>query len=193
MRSLSPEYLLAGEFPPDLTEDEFVDAFEYCAEIVRGYDTHPNVEMPNLNTMIARNNYSGMVSDCLTWAFDARSSYRHNSHQRYPDLVGPRVGMEIKVSTDPAKGGESHNGHEGWYLIASYAFVPHFVWTCIRAANLDRSDWNRNGSRLKENGSQRTENYTTNATGTAKLRGNLLYRDSVRVPHIPRSRVREAA
>ena len=75
-----------------------------------------------LTHYIQANNFSGVVSNMLTDAIDQVSPYKHNHDQRYPDLKNPSngVGLEMKAANHPGKGGESHNGHGGWHLIACF-------------------------------------------------------------------------
>src|SRR2546429_2502346 len=76
---------------------------------------------------IQGNNFSGLVSNMLCDAFHDHSPYKHNSHQAYPDLInasakegGKAVGLEVKSTIQIGKGGESHNGHSGWHLVACF-------------------------------------------------------------------------
>ena len=77
---------------------------------------------------IQGNNFSGLVSNILCDAIHENSPYKHNSDQAYPEMVNPKVsakgrlvGLEVKSTIQIGKGGESHNGHSGWHLVACFA------------------------------------------------------------------------
>lgn len=144
-----------------------------------------------LQRFIQGNNFSGLVSNILCDALDASSPYKHNSHQKHPDLVNPKAnrgrgeGLEIKSTIRVGKGGESHNGHGGWHLVACYrsdeAGQVHFLHLMCAPLNDHRSqspDWKYVGSRVNtDTGSQRTETYVTTPAGTTKLRDGSVYID----------------
>ena len=76
---------------------------------------------------IQGNNFSGLVSNIFCDSLHDHSAYKHNSHQAYPDLVNAHVieegkpaGLEVKSTIQAGKGGESHNGHSGWHMVACY-------------------------------------------------------------------------
>ena len=79
-----------------------------------------------LRDFIQGNNFSGLVSNIFSDAMDANSPYKHNHDQRYPDLInkaannGYGLGLEVKATINVGKGGESHNGHSGWYTVVCY-------------------------------------------------------------------------
>lgn len=145
-----------------------------------------------LQSYIQRNNFSGLVSNILCDALAQFTKFRHNSHQAYPDLIthSPKmkkdVGLEVKSTINIGKGGESHNGHSGWHLVACFQsedttgnirFV-HIMLACLNAHNSENPDWKYLGSRVNlETGSRRTETYTTNLQGTTKLRDGSVYLD----------------
>jgi hypothetical protein len=97
------------------------------------------------------------------------------------------VGLEVKTTIRPGKGGESHNGHSGWHLIACFQldkdsgdirFIHIMFADLIGHGNPD-ADWKYLGSQVnKETGSQRTETYITNGKGIAKLRHGSIYLDT---------------
>ena len=142
---------------------------------------------------IQGNNFSGLVSNILCDALDEHSPYKHNSDQAYPDLINPQVpktrmpvGLEIKSTIQIGKGGESHNGHSGWHLVACYRIdreTCHIKFVHIMCAVLNghahpKPDWTYVGSRVNTiTGSRRTETYNTNLTGTTKLRDGSVYLD----------------
>ncbi len=143
------------------------------------------------------NNYSGLVSNILTDAFDEHSSYKHNSHQAYPDLLGPRLdgqqtGLEVKSTIQVGKGGESHNGHAGWHLIACFKIEPnsgnirfiHLMFAVLNGHQHSKPDWTYVGSKVNAaTGSRRTETYTTTLAGTTKLRDGTVMIDPTAVDY----------
>jgi len=149
-----------------------------------------------LQSYIQGNNFSGLVSNLLCDSLTQCTSLNHNSHQTYPDLVGvdPKtkktVGLEVKSTINIGKGGESHNGHSGWHLIACYQMndktgnilFVHVMVACLNAHNDKNPDWNYLGSKVNpETGSRRTETYTTNLSGTTKLRDGSIYLDPAHI------------
>jgi transcriptional regulator with XRE-family HTH domain len=142
---------------------------------------------------IQGNNFSGLVSNLLCDAFDEHTSYKHNSHQAYPDLIHPKmsergkpIGLEIKSTIQIGKGGESHNGHSGWHIVACYRIdraTCHIKFIHVMIAILNghthpQPDWTYVGSKVNAiTGSRRTETYNTNLTGTTKLRDGSVYLD----------------
>lgn len=142
---------------------------------------------------IQGNNFSGLVSNILCDAIHAHSSYKHNSHQAYPDLINPNakhggkpVGLEVKSTIRVGKGGESHNGHSGWHMIACYRIdraTCHIKFVHIMCAVLNshthaQPDWKYVGSKVNATtGSRRTETYNTNLAGRTKLRDGSIYLD----------------
>ena len=143
---------------------------------------------------IQSNNYSGIVSNILTDALGEVSSFEKHHDREHPDLKNEDgVGLEIKAANRAGKGGESHNGHGGWHLVAGFhtneeTGVIRFVH--IQIAPLERyredadepQDWTYYGSsRDEETGAQRTETYSTTLRGTSKLRDGSVYLDTDRV------------
>ena len=142
---------------------------------------------------IQGNNFSGLVSNVLCDALHDQSPYKHNSHQAYPDLINPQmtverkpVGLEIKSTIQVGKGGESHNGHSGWHMVACYRIdreTCHIKFVHIMCAVLNghthpQPDWTYVGSKVNAvTGSRRTETYNTNLIGTTKLRDGSIYLD----------------
>ena len=142
---------------------------------------------------IQGNNFSGLVSNVLCGALHEHSPYKHNSDQAYPDLINPSVkaggnpaGLEVKSTVQIGKGGESHNGHSGWHLIACFQIehasslirFAHVMLAVLNGHTHPESDWVYVGS--KENattGSRRTETYNTTLAGTTKLRDGSVYLD----------------
>ncbi len=146
---------------------------------------------------IQGNNFSGLVSNLFCDAMHDHSPYKHNSHQAYPDLINSQVvergkpaGLEVKSTIQVGKGGESHNGHAGWHLVACYRIdreTCHIKFAHIMCAILNghaspQPDWTYVGSRVNAlTGSRRTETYNTNLIGTTKLRDGSIYLDPTMV------------
>jgi transcriptional regulator with XRE-family HTH domain len=149
----------------------------------------------NLQALIQGNNFSGLVSNIFTNAMDECSPYKHNHDQKYPDLIykegnsGAGVGLEVKTTINIGKGGESHNGHSGWHVIACYNFLDsgdikfvHIMFADLIGHQSEDSDWKYVGSKVNiETGSRRTETYNTTLTGTTKLRDGSVYLDRSKV------------
>jgi transcriptional regulator with XRE-family HTH domain len=147
-----------------------------------------------LSAFIQGNSFSGIVSNILCDSFSRLTPYQHNHDQRYPDLVfagQPKVvGLEVKTTVRPGKGGESHNGHSGWHLVACFEtnhdtgdirFV-HAMFAELIGHGKPNADWKYVGSRVNtQTGSRRTETYNTTPVGTAKLRHGTVYLDTSRV------------
>lgn len=146
-----------------------------------------------LTRYIQANNFSGIVSNILCDSLHRCSPYQHHSGQKYPDLMcrdecGNEVGgVEVKATTTEGKGGESHNGHSGWHLVAHFVKADatgEIMFRHVMIAELTghlhaAPDWKRLGSRVNPaTGSQRTETYVTTPAGTAKLRHGSVYLDT---------------
>lgn len=142
---------------------------------------------------IQGNNFSGLISNILCDAINEHSPYKHNSHQAYPDLINVKVlengkpaGLEIKSTIQIGKGGESHNGHSGWHLVACYhidretchiRFI-HIMCAILNGHTQPQPDWTYVGSKVNAvTGSRRTETYNTTLIGTTKLRDGSVYLD----------------
>ena len=148
-----------------------------------------------LQSLIQGNNFSGLVSNIFSNAMDENSPYKHNHDQKYPDLIcnkgndGAGVGLEVKTTINIGKGGESHNGHSGWHIIACYNFVEngdikfvHLMFAKLNGHQHPNPDWGYVGSKVNsDTGSRRTETYVTTLTGTTKLRDGSVYIDSSKV------------
>ena len=146
---------------------------------------------------IQGNNFSGLVSNAFCDALHDNSPYKHNSHQAYPDLInssvkesGKPVGLEVKSTIQIGKGGESHNGHSGWHLIACFRFEEqtgnirfiHLMFAVLNGHNHPEADWTYVGSKVNATtGSRRTETYNTTLAGTTKLRDGSVFLDSTAV------------
>jgi len=142
---------------------------------------------------IQGNNFSGLVSNVFCDAINDHSPYKHNSHQAYPDLINPAAkkggkpsGLEVKSTIQIGKGGESHNGHSGWHLIACFRIEPqsgnirfiHLMFAVLNGHNQTEPDWTYVGSKVNTTtGSRRTETYNTTLAGTTKLRDGSVFLD----------------
>jgi transcriptional regulator with XRE-family HTH domain len=158
-----------------------------------------------LQNLIQGNNFSGLVSNIFSNCMDKCSPYKHNHDQRYPDLVykagnnGKGEGLEVKLTLNIGKGGESHNGHSGWHVIACYNFLDHgdiefvhLMFAILKGHQDPDADWSYVGSKVNAaTGSRRTETYTTNLKGTTKLRDGSIFlnTDVVRFSRWRRSHV----
>lgn len=148
-----------------------------------------------LQNLIQANNFSGLVSNVLSNSFDKCSPFKHNHDQRYPDLIsggansGVGEGLEIKTTINVGKGGESHNGHGGWHVVACYNFAGdgdiqfvHVMFARLNGHQHAASDWKYTGSKPNvTTGSRRTETYSTNLLGTTKLRDGSAYLDAEKI------------
>ena len=148
-----------------------------------------------LQSLIQGNNFSGLISNIFGNAMNECSLYKHNHGQKYPDLIyaagnnGAGVGLEIKATINIGKGGESHNGHSGWHVVACYNFLEsgdikfiHIMFARLNGHQHKSSDWSYVGSKVNsETGSRRTETYTTNLRGTTKLRDGSIFLDRDKV------------
>lgn len=144
-----------------------------------------------LGRYIQANNFSGIVSNLLCDSLSNSSPYKHHSAQKFPDLIcsdasGKTLGgLEVKATTREGEGGESHNGHSGWHLVAHFvvdASTGGILFQHLMIAELNghqhstSPDWERLGSKVNPTtGSQRTETYVTTPSGTAKLRHGSVY------------------
>ena len=142
---------------------------------------------------IQGNNFSGLVSNIFCDALHVHSAYKHNSHQAYPDLVNAHVmeegkpaGLEVKSTIQVGKGGESHNGHSGWHVVACYRIdreschikFVHIMCAVLNGHTHSQPDWTYVGSKVNATtGSRRTETYNTTLVGTTKLRDGSVYLD----------------
>ena len=182
--------------PDELTFEHLEATLNHTQEIIHRINKNMQSESGcTLQSLIQGNNFSGLVSNILSNSFDTCTHYKHNHHQRYPDLVNPYAnrgtgeGLEIKTTINIGKGGESHNGHDGWHVVACYNFVENgdiqFVHVMFAKLNNHRHelpDWKYVGSTLNaDTGSRRTETFTTTPAGTAKLRDGSAYLDPSKV------------
>jgi transcriptional regulator with XRE-family HTH domain len=176
--------------PEGLTANHIQDAANLTQSIVHRMNRNMIGEtgVP-LQALIQGNNFSGLVSNIFSNCMDRCSPYKHNHDQRYPDLInkqadtGRGTGLEVKLTVNVGKGGESHNGHSGWHVIACYNFLGngdiafvHIMFAVLNGHQSTNPDWSYLGSRVNaDTGSRRTETYTTNGFGTTKLRDGSIF------------------
>lgn len=176
--------------PPGLAISHIRDAANLTQSIIHrmNHNLFEEVGQP-LQSLIQGNNFSGLVSNIFSNAMDQCSPYKHNHDQKYPDLIcnieaaGKKIGLEVKLTVNVGKGGESHNGHSGWHVIACYNFLEngdiafvHLMFGVLNGHQSADPDWSYVGSKVNtETGSRRTETYTTNGFGTTKLRDGSVF------------------
>jgi transcriptional regulator with XRE-family HTH domain len=182
--------------PEGLTVSHIEAAANLTQSIIHRINRNMTLEVgQTLQSLIQGNNLSGLVSNIFSNAMDEYSPYKHNHDQRYPDLIfqngngGAGVGLEVKTTINIGKGGESHNGHSGWHVIACYNFLEngdiqfvHIMFARLNGHQDQNPDWSYVGSKVNsDTGSRRTETYVTTLTGTTKLRDGSAYMDSNKV------------
>lgn len=183
---LNPKHFRNVPLPRGLVANHIELACNQTSAIIHRINQNLIAEVNKpLQDYIQGNNFSGLVSNILSDALNDHSPYKHNHAQRYPDLMNKadNVGLEVKATINIGKGGESHNGHSGWHLIACFEGQQngdinflHLMFADLIGHNSLNSDWKYLKSVVnEETGSQRTETYSTNAKGTTKLRHGSLY------------------
>ena len=193
--TVKPKFFIReAMLPPRLTIPQIESSLNETHKVVRLINTTlGRVSGRPLSAFIQGNNFSGIVSNILCDSFSRLTPYKHNHDQRYPDLVckvgGGRVlaGLEVKNTVRPGKGGESHNGHSGWHLVACFLLdeesgdirFVHAMFADLIGHDKPDADWKYVGSKVnKDTGSQRTETYVTTGVGTARLRHGSVYLDT---------------
>lgn len=182
------------ELPPRLSINGLESALNETHRLLRLISTTlRRASGRPLSQYIQRNNFSGIVSNVLCDSFSRLTPFKHNHDQRYPDLIcsgasgTSPIGLEVKSTIRPGKGGESHNGHSGWHVIACYSLdedsgdirFVHVMFAELIAHDKRNADWKYSKSKVnKKTGSQRTETYATTPRGTAKLRHGTAYLDT---------------
>ena len=178
---LSRAYLRDVPLPEDLTKEQILEALESTQDFFRRIRTSSGII---LSEIIQANNFSGVVSNVFTKKLNDVSPYKSYHDQRYPDLMHEtrNIGLEVKASNKPLKGGEGHNGHSGWHIVVCYQILDngdiefvHVEIADLVGYELPNADWKYQGSKRNENNSQRTETYITTNVGTAKLRDGSVY------------------
>jgi transcriptional regulator with XRE-family HTH domain len=192
---VDPQFFIGQALlPPRLSIAHIEAALNDTHKVVRLINTTlRHVSSRPLSAYIQGNNFSGIVSNILCDSFSRLTPYKHNHDQRYPDLVCKSkdkkfiAGLEVKSTIRPGKGGESHNGHSGWHVVACFSLdkdsgdiqFVHVMFADLIGHDKPGADWKYVGSKVNEvTGSQRTETYITTATGTAKLRHGTVYLNS---------------
>lgn len=195
---IKPEYFRDQvPLPKPLTVEHLAAAMDETQRVIFLVNTAlTSIGARPLPAYVQGNNFSGLVSNVLCDSFSQLTPFKHNSHQAYPDLIATdpktkeQVGLEIKTTIQIGKGGESHNGHSGWHLIACFQveaetgnikFV-HVMFAVLNGHQSEESDWNYVGSKVNaETGSRRTETYNTNLYGLTKLRDGTVFLDSTAI------------
>lgn len=193
--TVNPKFFITKALlPPQLSTTHVEAALNETHKIIRLINTTlKRVSGRPLSAYIQGNNFSGIVSNILCDSFSRLTSYKHNHDQRYPDLVcraednHTLAGLEVKTTVRPGKGGESHNGHSGWHVVACFSLdretgdirFVHVMFADLIGHGKAQADWKYVESKVnKETGSQRTETYVTTPLGTAKLRHGSVYLDT---------------
>ena len=186
-------FISGASLPPQLRPEHVEAALNETHRIVRLINTTlKRAAGRPLPAYIQSNNFSGIVSNILCDSFSRHTPYKHNHSQRYPDLIcrdstcNVVTGLEVKSTIRPGKGGESHNGHSGWHVVACFnldessgdiRFV-HVMFADLIGHGNPHTDWKYCKSKVNlKTGSQRTETYMTNLDGTTKLRHGTVYLD----------------
>ena len=190
---INPTYLRRVPLPPDLTLDHVAASLNDTQRIVHFLNRSLlDISGRALPNYIQANNFSGIVSNILSDAFSRLTPYKHNHDQRYPNLINHPWGLEIKTTIRVGKGGESHNGHSGWHLVACFKLDPdsgdilfiHAMFANLIGHTHPDPDWKYVGSSVnRQSGSQRTETYSTTPKGTTKLRDGSTYLDPNEIPY----------
>lgn len=194
---LNKSFLRDVPLPEDLTNEEILTALRETQDFFKLIRENTGII---LSSIIQANNFSGVVSNVFTKMLSDASPYKSYHDQRYPDLMheSRSIGLEVKASKKPLKGGEGHNGHSGWHIVVCYQILNNgdIEFVHVEIANLigyglPNADWKYEGSKRNEKDSQRTETYITTKIGTAKLRDGTVYLNPeyVRItPALKRSR-----
>lgn len=195
------EFFRSVPVPTGLTIENLKASLDYTQDVMAmlNYEVLEKVGEP-LCKIIQGNNFSGLVSNVLSSALEHQTPYVRNSDQQHPDNINrgvePRIGLEVKVSSNAFKGGEGHNGTDGWHLVACYALDRDSG--LIRFSQVELGElqgygeapdvhWKYLGSKEKENGNRRTETYVTTALGTSILRHGSVYLDVTLLPNWARA------
>ena len=187
-------FIAGAPLPPGLQAAHIELALNETHRVIRLINTTlKRASGRPLSAYIQGNNFSGIVSNILCDAFSRFTPYQHSHDQRYPDLIYKTednqtiAGLEVKSTVRPGKGGESHNGHSGWHVVACFALDKesgdirfiHVMFADLIGHDRPDADWKYVGSKVnQETGSQRTETYVTTSAGTAKLRHGTVYLDT---------------
>lgn len=191
---INRRFLRDVPLPRGLTLSHLADALDETQRVIRLLNQSlMKAGGRALPSYIQANNFSGIVSNILSDSFDRLTPFKHNHDQKYPDLInkdkeGNKIaGLEVKSTIQVKKGGESHNGHSGWHVIACFKLNSntgdirfiHVMFADLIGHTEKDSDWKYVGSTVNsESGSQRTETYNTTGVGTTKLRDGSAYLDT---------------
>ena len=188
---LQRRFLRDVPLPENLQPEEIFRAMQKTRELFRTIRESAGIR---LDEIIQANNFSGIVSNVFTKMLGEVSAYKPYHDQKYPDLMheSKGIGLEVKASNKPMKGGEGHNGHSGWHIVVCFQILKDgdIAFSQVEIANLvgyerEHSDWQYQGSRRNSNQSQRTETYITTRIGTAKLRDGSVYLNPDLAPITP--------
>lgn len=183
-RLLSVKYLRTVPLPDDLDNQELFNALQSTQEFFKMIRENTQI---NLSSLIQSNNFSGIVSNVFTKKLSEFSLYHSNDERSYPDLIheSKGIGLEVKATKKPFKGGEGHNGHSDRHIVVCYKLFDNGDIEFIQVEIADligyehkNSDWSYQKSQRNSNNSQCTETYVTNNIGTAKLRDATVYFNS---------------
>lgn len=175
--TVRPEYINRSvPLPTGLTHDQLEKALN------QAHVTLSQVGLDPEQGDIQYNIYSGAISNIVTKAIALASDFVQNKDTSHPDLFNPNLdrnhpdwGLEMKTSNQIAKGGESHNPGQGWFMIVIYQIVEGQTYIVqVEVARLEREDWTVH-ERAKE--SNRTRTAVTLIDATNKLRRNSVYVD----------------
>lgn len=186
--TVDPRLFRAGvPLPGKLTPAALLGAMNHTQSVMYQLNESARTAVGRpLQDLIQGNNFSGLVSNLFSDAMDRCTAFKHNHHQRYPDLICEETGtgLEVKATTQIGKGGESHNGHDGWHTVICFERTgsgiqfTHIMFAVLCGHQAGDPDWKYVGSRVnQETGSRRTETYNTTAVGTTKLRDGSVFLD----------------
>ncbi len=186
--------------PPGLTLEQISAAMDNTQRVILIVNrTLAENGFQPLSNYMQMNNFGGIISNTFTDALGNASPYKCNSLNKYPDLLDAEtgIGIEIKTANKPGKGGESHNGHGGWHLVACYDLAKetgNIQFCHVMIAELigyDRGeiDWHFCRSTNVGGRTRHIETYYTTGRGTQKLRDGSIYLDETIVPEWRRWKV----
>lgn len=139
---LRHKYLREVPLPDGLTNSDIYRALEDTQAFFSLIRERTGIK---LSEIIQANNFSGVVSNVFTKMLSNNSVYKSYHDQRFPDLMHEEhpIGLEVKASNKPMKGGEGHNGHSGWHIVVCFEIldvVPQnkIPVSCAKTANYNR-------------------------------------------------------
>lgn len=140
-----------------------------------------------MSALVQANVFSGIISNLFTVLLKESvvGMVQPANQTLFPDLISASLPLEVKATIRPLKGGEGHNGHASWTVVAAFLLEPDgkIDFLTLSIAYLTEEDWQYQGSQSKaaDKRTQRTETWVTTPIGTAKLRDGLAYWD----PRVP--------